>query len=127
MNVKKNAKKILSICVLSCLCLLCGCSEPDKYADYTKEEVYDEGYEEGYRSGYEEGIQYALDVLRENANDYEIFMDIEDIDESIHRYLGEDTEVDCCEVRDCIIYHPDFEHYTLRDLLERIIQSSIKE
>lgn len=81
----------------------------------------------GYDEGYEDGIKYALSVLRDGACDWPVYMDIEDIDASIHDYMeayhpGED----CCDVRDMIIYS-DYEHHTLAELLDELIAENINE
>lgn len=125
----KVTKRLFMFFGAVCLCLLYGCtSEPSRFADYSEEEIYDTGYDEGYDKGYEDGIAYVLSTLCENANGYDRFMNIEDIDDSIHSYLeSQNFEGDCCDVRDCIIYHPDFEHYVFRDMLDELIQSCIDE
>lgn len=126
---KKHSKRVFMVFGAVCLFLLCSCtSEPSRFADYSEEEIYDGGYDEGYDVGYAEGIAYVLSTLRDNANGYDRFMNIEDIDKSIHLYLdSQNFEGDCCDVRDCIISHPDFEHYTLRDMLDELIQSCLDE
>ena len=117
-----------------CLCFLIGCSgnPGDRHIeDPTQSESYSIGYDEGhatgYDEGYEEGIKYVLSALREGANDWEIYMEIEDIDDSIHDYIeAYQPNVDCCDVRDLIIYS-GYEHYTLNELLERLIDENIDE
>jgi hypothetical protein len=116
-------KKVLFGIIIS-LCLLCGCSENPSNAD---DLARDEAYNAGYETGYEEGVQYVLSVLRENADDWQIYMDIEDIEESIRIYYQDDPSVDPDLVRDDILYHPDFEHYTLSELLEKLIRESFGE
>ena len=56
-----------------------------------------------------------------------IYMDIEDVDDSIHAYLEDYPDIDCCDVRDMIIYNSDFEHYSLEELLETLIKENIDE
>ncbi len=108
-------KKLLVCCLL--LCFLSGCiSNPSNREDFRKTDAYSVGYEEG--------IQHALTILRENANDWDRYMNIEDIESSIRIYFN-DSCVDVDEVRDAIIYHPDFEHYTLEELLENLINENI--
>ena len=112
------------ICVLICLLVLCGCSFGSSSIESYEQ---DEAYSIGYAEGYEDGIKYALSQLREGAVDWKIYMDIEDVDESIHAYLEDFPDVDCCDVRDMIIYNSDFEHYSLEDLLESLIAENIDE
>ena len=116
-------KKVIA-CLIICVLLLCGClSEPSSMEEYEQDDTYSVGYDRGY----EDGIKYALSQLREGAVDWKIYMDIEDVDTSIHVYLEDFTDVDCCDVRDMIIYNPDFEHYSLEDLLESLIAENIDE
>ena len=116
-------KKIL-LYLLLCLLVLCGCSSNSSNMDTYEQ---DEAYSVGYEKGYEDGIKYALSHLREGAVDWKIYMDIEDVDDSIHAYLEDYPDIDCCDVRDMIIYNPDYEHYSLEDLLEELIAENIDE
>ena len=107
-----------------CLCFFVGCSsEPNGKDDFAEEEVYSVGYDQGY----EDGIKYVLSALREGAYDWPIYMDIEDVDASIHDYMeAYHPDEDCCDVRDMIIY-ADYEHYTLDGLLDKLIAENIDE
>lgn len=100
------------------------------YEGYDNDEIYDWGYEEGNREGYErgyrEGMKYAIESLRDNAYDWDMYMNVEDIDESIHRCF-EDYGAEADNIRDMIIYHPDFKRYSLEELLEKLIDESIPE
>lgn len=112
------------ICVFLCLLVLCGCSsKPSSIEKYEQDEAYNVGYDKGY----EDGINYALSQLREGAVDWKIYMDIEDVDDSIHAYLEDYPDIDCCDVRDMIIYNSDCEHYSLEKLLETLIKENIDE
>lgn len=112
------------LCVLLCLFVLCGCSaEPSSKSEYEQDEAYNIGYDKGYK----DGIKYALSQLREGAVDWKIYMDIEDVDDSIHEYLKDYPDIDCCDARDVIIYNPDYEHYSLEELLESLIAENIDE
>ena len=127
-------KKTLIICLLVLLLSLCGCSgDPsDRNIDNPTEDTpyrigYDDGHMAGYDEGYEEGIKYALSVLRGGAGDWPIYMDIEDIDASIHDYMkAYHPDGDCCDVRDMIIYS-GYDHYTLDELLDELIAENIDE
>ncbi|MBR5278218.1 MAG: hypothetical protein IKU23_03020 [Clostridia bacterium] len=112
-------KKLFICCVL--FCFLCGCSStPSSLEEFQKTEAYDVGYEKGY----EDGILHVLSILRENANDWDRYMKIEDVESSIRIYYDE-SSADVDEARDAIIYHPDFEHYTLKEMLEELIIENI--
>ena len=116
-------KKIIT-CLMLCCLVLCGCSsEPSSIEEYGQDEAYNVGYDKGY----EDGVKYALSQLREGAVDWKIYMDIEDVDDSLHAYLEDFPDVDCCDVRDMIIYNPNFEHYSLEELLEILIAENIDE
>jgi len=104
--------------------VLCGCSsKPSSIEEYEQDEAYNVGYDKGY----EDGINYALSQLREGAVDWKIYMDIDDVDDSIHAYLEDYPDIDCCDVRDMIIYNSDCEHYSLEELLETLIKENIDE
>ena len=127
-------KKLFITCLIFCFCLLVGCSgDPSNWhiEDPTEDPSYSIGYDDGhmagYDEGYEEGIKYALSVLRDSAYDWPVYMDIEDIDASIHDYMEfYHPDEDCCDVRDMIIYS-DYEHYTLDELLDELIAKNIDE
>ena len=118
------------ICILLCLLILCGCSSETSSVETCEQDessAQDEAYSIGYDKGYEDGIKYALSQLRDGAVDWKIYMDIEDVDDSIHAYLKDFPDIDCCDVRDMIIYNSDFEHYSLEDLLENLIAENMDE
>lgn len=126
---KKHSKRVFVFFGAVCLFLLCSCtSEPSRFADYSEEEIYDGGYDEGYDVGYAEGIAYVLSTLRDNANGYDYFMNIEDINKGIDSYLdSHNFKGDSYDPRDYITDSSDFEHYVFRDMLEELIQSCIDE
>lgn len=112
--------KRMVICTILCLVMLCGCTfEPSSLNDFENEKAYEVGYEKG--------VQYVLSTLRENADDWNYYMNIEDIEDSIRIYYRSDNSIDVDEARDAIIYHPDFERYTLAELLEKLIEENIEE
>lgn len=127
-------KKTVIICLLVLLLSLCGCSgDPSNrhIEDPTEEPSYsigyDDGHMDGYDEGYKDGIKYALSVLRDGAYDWPVYMDIEDIDASIHDYMvAYHSDEDCCDVRDMIIYS-DYEHHTLEELLDELVAENINE
>ena len=97
--------------------------QPSSIEDFEKTDAYDIGY----KKGYEEGMRYAFKTLRENSDDGTIYMDIEDVEDSIRIYYRDNEMVDADEVRDAILYHPDFEHYSGREILDDIIENNIEE
>ena len=127
-------KKTFIICLLALLLSLCGCSgdSSNRHIENPCEDPsystgYDDGHMAGYGEGYEEGIKYVLSALREGAYDWPVYMDIEDIDASIHDYMEfYHPDEDCCDVRDMIIYS-DYEHYPLDELLDELIAKNIDE
>ena len=116
--------KKLIVSLILCVLILCGCSsEPSNIEAYEQDEAYNIGYD----AGYEDGIKYVLSQLRDGAVDWKIYMDIEDVADSIHAHLKDFPGIECCDVRDMIIYNPDYEHYSLEDLLEELIAENIDE
>jgi hypothetical protein len=106
-----------------CLFLLCGCTSGTVH-----ENGYNSGYENGYNKGYEEGVKYVLSSLRENANGYDLFMNVEDIEEGIDLYLeSHNLNGDYYDARDYITDSPDLRHYIFSDMLDELIQSCIEE
>lgn len=117
-------KGLICISLIFCLLFLYGCStESSSMDEYAQEDAYQTGYDKGYK----DGIEYVLSSLRENADNWQTYMDIEDIEDSIRSYYRNDSTVDVDLIRDDIIYHPDFEHYTLAELLEKLIDASVDE
>ena len=97
-----------------------GCSSPSSdLDDYSKEEAYDAGYEEGYQ----EGIDYILSQLRESSYSGNVYMNIEDVEEGIRIYFSDDSSVDSDEIRDAIVFHPDFDHFTVEDWVDAFISN----
>ena len=116
-------RKCICLFVMIAICLLSCCSAwPSNIDNSDDERAYQIGYDEGYKDGFE----YVLSTLRDNANNSQRYMDIADIEESIHIYYRDNPYVDADLVRDDIIYHPDFEHYTLAELLENLIMECIE-
>ncbi len=112
-------KKTLVATVIICLCLLLGCS-------FQHHSVDDFSDDEAYYFGFEEGVEYALSIILENADDHDLYMNIEDVEESIRRYYKNDSTVDIDEIRDCIVFHPDFDRYTINELIKEIIDQNME-
>ena len=103
--MKKTVILLLIIGVL----FISGCSSPSSdLDDYSKEEAYDAGYEEGYQ----EGIDYILSQLRESSYSGDVCIRI---------YFADDSSVDSDEIRDAIVFHPDFDHFTVEDWVDAFI------
>ena len=112
-------KKVLFLCLaVVIIATMCACdSEPSRFADYDDEEIYELGYEEGHK----EGMDYAVEALLENADGWTQYMDVEDVEDSIYQYFGSDSEAE--EIRDMIIYNPDYELRTFEEMLKELINN----
>ena len=110
-------KKTILLCLMVIIvAAMCACdSEPSRFAYYDDEEIYELGYEEGYKAG----AEYAIEYLLENADGYTQYMDVEDIEDSMRDYYGDEAE----EMRDLVVYNPDYERYSFKELLEELINN----
>ena len=50
-------------------------------------------------------------------------MNIEDVEDSIRIYFDDYSYLDIDDIRDGIIYHPDFEHFTIEDWVENFVDN----
>ena len=74
----KMKRTVILLLIIGVL-FISGCSShASDLDDYSKEEAYDVGYEEGYQ----EGIDYILSQLRESSYSGNVYMNIEDVEES---------------------------------------------
>lgn len=113
-------KKVVILLLIIGVLFISGCSSPSSdLDDYSKEEAYDAGYEEGYQ----EGIDYILSQLRESSYSGDVYMNIEDIEDGIRIYFADDSSVDSDEIRDAIVFHPDFDHFTVEDWVDAFISN----
>ena len=115
-------KKIFVICLIAFL--LSGCTKSPSNIDETRAtHSYDVGYDEGY----EAGVNYVLNSLRENANDFDAYVSVDNIEQGIREYYKNDDSVDVDDMRDMIIFSGENELRTLREILEELIDYSIDE
>ena len=113
-------KRIVILLLIIGVLFISGCSSPSSNLDdCSKEEAFDAGYEEGYQ----EGIDYILSQLRESSYSGNVYMNIEDVEDGIRTYFTDDSSVDADEIRDAIVFHPDFDHFTVEDWVDAFISN----